>query len=150
MIFLDDPPGNIRDRWKAGVKMCAQWGVATTRSSIWRLYRSLVLEWRLRLAHQADSGANDPSGSLLQRAERMIAARTVELLANPQLTPGEFVGLVRAEHQRQALELSQQKYADEKVETIKLALDALAKEIGKSPEARATFKRLREIMSSEQ
>src|SRR5258707_5518833 len=52
MIFLDDPPPGVSDRWKEGARMCSDWGVPCTGASVWRLYRSHALEWRLRLAQQ--------------------------------------------------------------------------------------------------
>jgi len=55
MIFLDDPPPGVSDRWKEGAKMCCDWGIPCTGASVWRLYRSHAFEWRLRLAQEAGS-----------------------------------------------------------------------------------------------
>src|ERR1017187_5192530 len=61
MIFLEDPPAGVRDRWKEGAKMCGDWGVACSGASVWRLYRSYALEWRLRLAQESAASAGETS-----------------------------------------------------------------------------------------
>ncbi len=61
MIFLDDPPPGVRDRWKQGAKMCSAGGIPCTGPSVWRLYRSHVLEWRVRLAAEASADAAEPA-----------------------------------------------------------------------------------------
>ena len=46
LAFLDDPPPGTGDRWQKGADLCRRHGIETTRMSVWRLYRSQILEWR--------------------------------------------------------------------------------------------------------
>ena len=50
MVFLEDPPPDVGDRWQAGAELCAAQGVPTSRMSVWRFYRTHILEWRLEQA----------------------------------------------------------------------------------------------------
>jgi hypothetical protein len=61
MTFLDDPPLEVRDRWKAGASLCAGWGISTTGTSVWRLYRSYSDQWHARRAPQ-ESGVSAEAG----------------------------------------------------------------------------------------
>src|SRR5258708_22083478 len=71
MIFLDDPPPGIGDRWKEGAKMCSDWGIHCTGASVWRLYRSYALEWRLCLAQEAGSTVCETPESLTDKTAQM-------------------------------------------------------------------------------
>jgi hypothetical protein len=161
MIFLDDPPPGIRDRWKQGAKMCSAWGIPCTGPSVWRLYRSQVLEWRLRLAAEAYAEASadttGPGASFEERMAQMVARRTFEILANPHSAPASLVGLARIELRKNALELRQatlelarQKHYDDRIKKLELALDSLADELRANPEARAAFLKVRDLLLPEQ
>ena len=45
-FFLDDPPPGTTDRWQKGAEFCLSHGIRTTRMSLWRLYRTHILQWR--------------------------------------------------------------------------------------------------------
>jgi len=125
MIFLDDPPPGVSDRWKEGAKMCCDWGIPCTGASVWRLHRSYALEWRLRLARETGSTAGETPESLAEKTAQMVTLRTFEVLANPQSPPACLVGLARIELRKKALELARQKHQDSQADEIQIALDAL-------------------------
>ena len=76
--------------------MCAAWGIDTTHSSVWRLYRSYGVVWRARLALQAEVAPEKPE-ALAHKSAQMIALRTCELLADPGTSPKTVVSLARLE-----------------------------------------------------
>src|ERR1700761_4554553 len=45
-FFLDDPPLGTADRWQKGADLCQSHGIETSRMSVWRLYRTHILQWR--------------------------------------------------------------------------------------------------------
>jgi hypothetical protein len=108
MIFLDDPPEDIANRWKAGAEMCAVWGVATSPTSVWRLYNSHLMEWRVRIALKIEDGEIEPE-VLAQKTAHMIGLRTFEMLNNPRTPPATLVGLIRIDLRQKYLELARQK-----------------------------------------
>jgi len=108
MIFLDDPPDGVTDRWKAGAEMCAAWGVTTSGTSVWRLYHSYLIEWRVRVALKIDDGEIDPD-ALAQKTTQMIGLRTCEMLGNPATSPAALVSLIRIDLRQKYLELARQK-----------------------------------------
>jgi hypothetical protein len=146
MIFLDNPPPGTRDRWKRGAKMCTPWGIPCTGASVWRLYRSYALEWRLRLAHETDSTVTGSPESLEQKAAQMVALRTYEVLAHPHLPHSSLVSLARIEFRKKALEFAREKFEDARQKKIDTALELLADEIQHNPLARASFAALRAIL----
>jgi hypothetical protein len=111
MMFLDDPPPDAGDRWKKGAKMCAEWGIATTGTSVWRLYRSYMIEWRARIALHLDDLSVQTPETLGQKAERLIALRSCELLANPDSDPATLVSLARMNLRQEALDFARQKHS---------------------------------------
>ena len=78
MIFLDDPPPGVTDRWKEGAAMCASWGIACSGASVWRLYRSHAVEWRAHLALQVDLA---PAGQKIIGS--LVSAGAAMLTLNP-------------------------------------------------------------------
>jgi hypothetical protein len=150
MVFLEDPPPDVRDRWKEGTSMCDAWGVPTTGSSVYRLYQAYFLEWRLRLACEADSAVTGSPESLKEKAERMISLRTYETLADPQLAPSCLVGLARIEIRKKALEFARQKHRDNRRRKIERALDALSLDLNRNPAALAAFENLKAVLWSEE
>jgi hypothetical protein len=146
MIFLDDPPSGVSDRWKEGAKMCSDWGIACTGASIWRLYRSYALEWRLRLAQEAGSDVGITPQALAEKAAQMVTLRTFEVLANPQASPACIVGLARLELRKQALEFARQKHKDHQADQTQLALDALEVRARKNMGTMFAFVKLKEAL----
>jgi hypothetical protein len=112
MIFLHDPPDDITDRWKAGAEMCAAWGITCSGTSVWRLYCTHTIVWRIRLALEADVDSAEKPEVLEEKAAHMMAARTYEILANPNSSASDLVGLARIEFRKKALEFARQKHAD--------------------------------------
>jgi len=149
MIFLDDPPPGVGDRWKEGAKMCSDWGVPCTGASVWRLYRSYALEWRLRLAQEACSTAGETPESLTEKTAQMVTLRTFEVLANPQSPAACLVGLARIELRKKALEFARQKHQDSQTDKIQIALDALAKQVRLNREAAFAFGKLKAALGRE-
>jgi hypothetical protein len=143
MIFLDDPPAGTRDRWKEGAKMCGDWGIACSGASVWRLYRSHVLEWRLRLAQEAAASAGETPQFLQEKTAQFVSLRTFEVLANPQSPPACLVNLARIELRKQALEFARQKHQDGQKDKIQLALEDLAKQVRCNREAAFAFRELK-------
>jgi hypothetical protein len=101
MLFLDNPPEGVGDRWKEGAAMCAAWGIATTHTSVYRLYRSYAIEWRAQAALQAESADAEKPEVLEKKAAEMIALRTCEFLADPRTAASTVVSLARLELARQ-------------------------------------------------
>ena len=111
MMFLDHPPQGVGDRWKAGAEMCAQWGVATSGTSLWRLYLSYLFEWRIRSVlgeELKDASLHD----LRFHFARLVALRGCELLSNPETPAKVVIKLARIEQREKALELEYQKHDD--------------------------------------
>jgi hypothetical protein len=125
MIFLDDPPPGIRDRWKEGAEMCNAWGIPCTGASVWRLYRSYAIVWRSRLALEASAEASETPEVLDQKAAQMIAFRSREILANPQSPPASLISLARIELRKKALEFAYKKHEDSQRSNIDQAYAAL-------------------------
>jgi len=142
MIFLETPPPDVRDRWKKGAEMCAEWGIPCTGASVWRLYRSHVLEWRLRLAREA-TPTTEPPESLEEKATQLVALRTFEVLANPNSTAADLLSLARIQFRKQTLEFARQKHSDNQRDKLNLALDALKVAVHKNREARFAFNKMR-------
>ncbi len=111
MMFLDHPPQDVGDRWKAGAEMCAQWGVATSGTSVWRLYLSYLFEWRIRTVLGEE--LKDASlHHLRARFAWLVALRGCELLTNPETPAKVVIKLARIEQREKALDLQRQKHAD--------------------------------------
>jgi hypothetical protein len=108
MIFLDDHPPGVTDRWKEGAGRCAAWGVTCSGTSVWRLSRSHALEWRVRLALKADCAQDESLEAIHERAERLLTLRACELLANPDTPAAVIVGVARLGQRRKFLELAGQ------------------------------------------
>jgi len=149
MIFLEDPPVGARDRWKEGTKMCCDWGIPCTGASVWRLYRSYALEWRLRLAQEGGSTVGETPESLIEKTAQMVTLRTFEALANPQPPPGCLLGLARIELRKKALEFARQKHQDSQTDKIQVALDALADRVRLNREAAFAFGQLKAALRRE-
>jgi hypothetical protein len=149
MIFLEDPPPAVRDRWKEGAAMCGDWGVPCTGASVWRLYRSYVLEWRLRIAGEASSAAGETPESFIEKMELMVARRTFEVLANPQSPPACLLGLARLELRRKALELDRQKHEDRQTDKVQIALDALEDQVRLNRDAAFALGKLKAALRRE-
>jgi len=149
MIFLDDPPPGVSDRWKEGARMCADWGIPSSSVSVWRLYRSHALEWRLRLAQEAGSTVGETPENLNEKTAQMVTLRTFEALANPQSPPACLLGLARIELRKKALELERQKHQDSQTDKIQVALDALADRVRTNREAAFAFGQLKAALRRE-
>ncbi|HEX4140281.1 MAG TPA: hypothetical protein VHY09_08035, partial [Candidatus Methylacidiphilales bacterium] len=111
MIFLDEPPKGVTDRWKAGAEMCAAWGIKTSGTSVWRLYNSYLIEWRVRVALKIDD-AEVSSELLVKMIDHLIEIRICGMLANPATPPEVLVGLVRVHLGQKYLEFARQKHSD--------------------------------------
>ena len=148
MIFLDDPPPGTGDRWKEGAQMCSGWGIPCTGASVWRLYRSHAIEWRLRLAQEAAAVHQTPE-SLTDKTAQMVTLRTFEVLANPRSDPACLVNLARIELRKKALEFAWQKHRDRQCDKIQIALDALADHVRLNREAAFAFEKMKAALQRE-
>lgn len=146
MIFLEDPPVDVRDRWKEGAKMCGEWGIETSGAAVWRLYRSQVFEWRLRLARETSPSPDETPQSLQEKTAQLVSLRALELLANPQSSPACLVSLARIEFRKQALEFARQKHRDHQTGKIQLALEELEKRVRYDRYADFALKQLKEAL----
>jgi hypothetical protein len=122
MIFLDDPPDGVTDRCKEGADLCAEWGITTSGTSVWRLWRSYAVEWRTSLALQVNLAPGESLEALRKRAEHMLAARNCEMLANPDTPPAILLGLGRLDLRQKAVELARQKHKDNQADETERAL----------------------------
>jgi len=147
MVFLEDPPAGTRDRWKEGAKMCGDWGITCSGASVWRLYRSHILEWRLRLAQEAAAGAGETPESLREKTAQIVSLRAFEVLANPQSPPACLVSLARIELRKQALQLAREKHQDSRTDKIQVALDALADKSRLNREVAFAFDQLKKALN---
>ncbi len=143
MIFLDDPPPGVTDRWKEGAKMCSDWGIPCTGASVWRLYRAHALEWRLRIAQEIGATVGQTPESLTDKTAQIVALRTFEVLANPQSPPACLLGVARLELRKKALELARQIHEDSQADQIQTALDALEVKVRSNWEATFALGRLK-------
>ncbi len=110
MIFLDDPPKDIKNRWEAGAEMCAKWGVETSDTAVWRLYTGYLIEWRVRAVLKIDGTEIEPE-ALAPRIAKLIDLRTCEMLGNPNTPPAALVSIFRIDLRQKYLELARQKQA---------------------------------------
>ena len=147
MIFLDDPPADVRDRWKEGAKMCGDWGITCSGTSVWRLYRSHVLEWRLRLAQEAAASAGETPQALQEKTAQIVSLRTFEVLANPHSPPACLVSLARIELRKQALELARQKHQDHQKTRTEVALEELENQAYLNRDATFALGKLKEALA---
>ena len=147
MIFLDNPPANSGDRWIKGAEMCAAWGVPTSDTAVYRLFRSYALEWRSRIAFEASSGATEKFEMVEERAAKMLALRVHEILTDPQASPYSLVNLALLDVRKQALELARQKYADSRQTQIQLALRHLEAQVFGNREAQFAFDRMNDALA---
>ena len=113
MIFLEDPPPGVRDRWKKGATMCAAWGIPCTHTSVWRLYRSYAIEWRQRLSHETDFASNENPEVLQERLAKLATLRSIEALANPHLSPECIIGLARIEQRKAILDFARAQHREQ-------------------------------------
>ena len=147
MIFLEDPPAGITDRWKEGAAMCAAWGITSSCASVWRLYRAYALEWRTRLALEAALAEGESLEVLQQKAERMLVLRTSEMLANPDTPPAILVGLARIGLRQKLLELARQKQKDHERSATERALTELDARAAKDRYAQYALGQLKEALN---
>ena len=124
MIFLDDPPEGVTDRWKAGADMCAGWGITTSGTSVWRLYNSHLIEWRVRVALNLDGIEPNPQ-ALAEKTEQLVGLRTCELLANPSTPPAVLANLIRNHLLQKYLELACHKQVKAELSDTERALGAM-------------------------
>jgi hypothetical protein len=129
MIFLDEPPPDVRNRWEEGAAKCAAWGIATTDTSVWRLYRTYMVEWRARLALQVDDVASLPPEVLRQKAAHLNELRTCEMLASPNTPPLVLLGLSRIQLRERVLELARQKLETNQQDQTERAIAGLEKKV---------------------
>lgn len=146
MIFLDDPPAGVGDRWARGAEMCTAWGIATSGASVWRLYRSYVIEWRARLALQMDDVTSRTNEELAQKAARLIALRTCEMLANADTPPATLVSLARIDLRQRMLHLAEEKHRDTREDDLQRALKHLRHEAAQRRDAKFALDRLEEAL----
>jgi hypothetical protein len=147
MIFLEDPPAGITDRWKEGAAMCAAWGITCSCASVWRLYRSYAVEWRTQLALEAAFAEGESLEALQQKAERMLVLRTCELLANPETPPAVLVGLARIGHRQKLLELARQKQKADERSATERALTELDARAAKDRYAQFALAQLKDALN---
>ncbi len=146
MMFLDNPPAGVTDRWKAGAEMCAAWGVTTTGTSVWRLFRSYLVEWRVRIALKIDGPDPVSTGDLHEKISHLIALRRCELLLNPATPAEALVGLIRADLDEKYLQIARRKQIDAELDETMRALDALEIRAGRNREAQIALLRLKEAV----
>jgi hypothetical protein len=146
MIFLDDPPAGVRDRWKKGAKMCAAWGITCTHTSVWRLYRSYAIEWRQRLSHDTDFASNESSEALEERLAKLAVLRSIEMLANPNLSPECVIGLARIEQRKVILDFARERHEDKMDSTVDGLLAQIRQEVSHNRLARTAIDHLSDAL----
>ena len=143
MIFLDDPPDGVTNRWTAGAEMCAKWGIATTGPSVYRLFRSYLIEWRLRIALNLGDAEIESDEVLGKKIARLIILRTGEMLADPNTPAAALVGLIRADHRHKQLEFARQRHVDRERTETERALTNLETRAHKTMYTRFCFTELK-------
>ena len=113
MVFLEDPPTDIHDRWKAGVELCAEHGIVTSRAAVWRFYRAYVVQWRYENAPPIGKISEKSTAKLAEQARHLLSLRAAESLHHPHLAPHVLVGLVHNENRRQELQLARDKFNEQ-------------------------------------
>ena len=113
MVFLEDPPPDSGDRWKAGVELCAEHGIVTSRAAVWRFYREHVVQWRLENAPSLGKVPEAGDTRLAEQARQLLSLRAVENLRHPHLPPRVLIGLVQSENRRQELQLARDKFDEQ-------------------------------------
>ena len=111
MFLLDDPPPGTSDRWQAGADLCAAHNIATSRMSVWRLYRSHIIQWRREQNPEPLEPPSAKEMARLQEQLRFIAIqRLAEMLNNPQLSAKELIGIFRGDLRLQQVQLACDKF----------------------------------------
>jgi hypothetical protein len=147
MIFLEDPPPAVTDRWKEGAAMCAAWGFTCSCASVWRLYRAHAVAWRAQLALEAALADGESLEALQQKAERMIALRTCELLASPDTPPAVIVGLARLGLRQKVLDLARQKQKHHERTSTERALTELGRRAGRDRYSKYALAQLKDALN---
>jgi hypothetical protein len=147
MIFLEDPPDGVTDRWKAGAEMCHAWGIATTGTSVYRLYQSYLIEWRVRIALKIDDAEAGSAEVLGEKVARQILLRTGEMLGNPSTPPAVLVGLLRANLREKYLEFARQKHRDRERDENERALTNLEARVQRNRYARFAYAELKAALA---
>jgi hypothetical protein len=101
MMFLDEPPPSVRDRWKEGAAMCAAWGITCSSTAVYRLYRSHANAWRTDFALRSESLSDEVLRKLENKTARLITLRVCEMLDDPASAPSTLVALARLDLARQ-------------------------------------------------
>lgn len=148
MLFLDDPPSDVRDRWKAGAEMCAAWGITCSGTSVYRLYCSYKIEWRARIALKMDDLSAETPETLGRKAELMVALRTCEMLGDLDAKPATLLGLARLNFRNKTLEFARQKHYEGQLGDTERAFATLTKRCFGSDEAHFALDQLRKVISS--
>jgi hypothetical protein len=146
MIFLEDPPDDIRNRWIKGAEMCAAWGIHCSDTSVWRLYRSYALEWRSRLALEASLGEGEKTEVVEERAAKMLALRLCEIVGDPQAPHDSLINLALLDIRKKALEFARQKHADSQLTLFELAMRELETQVFGNWDAQFAFDRLKDAL----
>jgi hypothetical protein len=97
MMFLDDPPDGVTNRWMEGAKMCASWGITCSHTSVYRLFLTYAPQWRAKFGLNPESMSERELEDLEKRAAHLITLRVGEMLADPASTPTTLVNLARIE-----------------------------------------------------
>ena len=127
--------------------MCAQWGIACSGASVWRLYRSHAVAWRTRLALEAALENGESLEALREKAARLLALRTCELLAHPETPPAILVALARVELRQKALDLAHQKHKDHERSATERALTELDARAAKDRYAQFALGQLKDALN---
>ena len=143
MVFLDDPPKDVTNRWVAGAEMCAAWGIKTSDTSVWRLYKSYLIEWRVRVTLKIDDAGIESTEVLAQKATQMIALRTCEMLGNPSTPIETLLSLFRMDLRHQRIELVRVKQRYQEQSRLEFAMDELKKRVAFDPYAEFALKELK-------
>jgi hypothetical protein len=112
LFFLDDPPPGTGNRWEAGAELCAEHGIITSRMSVWRFYRSQIVQWRREQNPPPPVPAPDENeiARLEDHARYLAAQRAIEILNDPRLTPAQLIAILRHQNQRDRTELARDTY----------------------------------------
>jgi len=114
LFLLDDPPPGTTDRWQLGADLCASHGIATSRMSVWRLYRAQILQWRRdqNPAPPAPPPSPEETALLHEQARHLAAQRALEALNDPRLSTGHLIGLIKNDNHRQQIQLARDQFND--------------------------------------
>ena len=143
MIFLEEADGN---RFVDGAALCLSWGFKTSKSSVNDMYNGYILQWRLERARSA-ALATEGFSTFDQEVKRLLAQRTFEELASPELNPKILVAFAKIEEEKKNREHSEEKFRESLRSKLEAGMQALFDQIKGNEKALAAFKSMKAALS---